>query len=84
MNQNACSGFTLHPPTHTQHAGKGAAAWQAVCPSGSISFLQAVSYPIPQGEEEDDRLDGIEQSTHVSFIGREYMNILKLVGNKIR
>lgn len=51
-------------PEHTPRSEGGSSL---LCPSGSISCGRLVPYPTPQGEEEDNRLDGIEQSTHVSF-----------------
>lgn len=71
---------STHPHTHTMQ-GRGQQPGRPFAHLGAFPFCRLFPYPTPQGEEEDDRLDGIEQSTHVSFIGREYMNILKLVGN---
>ena len=66
--QNACQ-----LPTHAQG--------RQLCTSGRISYSTLVPCPTPGGEEEDDRLHGIEKV--LCFIRRECIKFLKLVGDKI-
>ena len=61
--QNACPGAHMHTP-HREGA-----AVRLRCSSGCISGSRLAPRPTPEGEKENDRIEGLEQSTQFLLLG---------------